>query len=121
MNRELLFVYNANSSILNKYIDLAHKIISPTTYSCDLCALTHGSFSEKKEWKEFRENTSHIFRFQYKNDFIASYKNEKYQKFQFPVILERKKDDFHIVLDAKKLKSMQSAEDLIKVLKEKVN
>ena len=39
MSKEYLFVYNAKSDKLHKYLDFAHKIISPKTYACDLCSL----------------------------------------------------------------------------------
>lgn len=49
----LLFVYNADSGLFNTVTDIAHKIFSPQTYQCDLCALTHGYFSMRDEWRNF--------------------------------------------------------------------
>lgn len=49
----LLFVYNADSGLFNTLADIGHKIFSPATYDCRLCALTHGYFSERREWREF--------------------------------------------------------------------
>jgi hypothetical protein len=54
--QQLIFVYNANSDLFSTITDFAHKILSPSTYDCHLCALTYGNFSEKKEWKAFIEN-----------------------------------------------------------------
>lgn len=31
-------------------LDAAHKLISPATYSCSLCALTYGAVSMKRSW-----------------------------------------------------------------------
>ena len=55
MNSEnrLLFVYNADSGLFNTMADIGHKIFSPQTYSCLLCALTHGYFRERDEWRRF--------------------------------------------------------------------
>jgi len=36
----LIFVYNANGGLVNSWLDTAHKIVSPSTYSCSLCAIT---------------------------------------------------------------------------------
>ncbi len=48
MNKQLLiFVYNANSDLFSTVTDFAHKILSPSTYQCQLCALTYGNFSKK--------------------------------------------------------------------------
>ncbi|MEK7656796.1 MAG: hypothetical protein AAB412_03500 [Elusimicrobiota bacterium] len=51
--RSLVFVYNADSGRLNALLDIGHKILSPSTYSCNLCAVTHSAFSMRGEWKEF--------------------------------------------------------------------
>jgi hypothetical protein len=49
----LVFVYNADSGLVNTLLDIGHKIVSPKTYSCNLCALTHSTFSMRDEWKQF--------------------------------------------------------------------
>jgi hypothetical protein len=49
----LVFVYNAESGLFNTLSDVAHKIFSPQTYACNLCALTHTAFGMRREWKEF--------------------------------------------------------------------
>lgn len=51
----LLFVYNADSGLFNTVTDIAHKIFSPDTYQCDLCALTHGYFTVREAWQGFIE------------------------------------------------------------------
>jgi hypothetical protein len=49
----LVFVYNADSGLVNTLLDIGHKIVSPKTYSCNLCAITHSTFSMRDEWKQF--------------------------------------------------------------------
>jgi hypothetical protein len=49
----LVFVYNADGGLFNTLSDVAHKILSPETYACNLCALTHTAFGMRREWKEF--------------------------------------------------------------------
>lgn len=51
----LLLVYHADSGRWNALWDIAHKVISPDSYPCALCALTHGAMSERGVWKSFRE------------------------------------------------------------------
>ncbi|KAA1244877.1 GTPase [Aquimarina sp. RZ0] len=122
MNRRILFVYNAKSDFLNKYLDVAHKIISPSTYSCDLCSLTHGNFSEKKIWKDFKEKTNHEFIFQYKNEFLQQYgKKNNEKKFKFPIILEQRKNGFNVLMSEEELGLLTSAENLIERLEKKLN
>jgi hypothetical protein len=49
----LIFVYNADSGLFNTLTDIAHKLFSPQTYKCNLCALTHTPFGMKTEWRAF--------------------------------------------------------------------
>jgi hypothetical protein len=51
--RALLFVYNADSGVGSALLDIGHKIISPSTYNCRLCALTHGVFAMRESWRVF--------------------------------------------------------------------
>ncbi|WJW76496.1 hypothetical protein QVG61_05250 [Thiohalobacter sp. IOR34] len=55
MPRRLVFVYNADSGLFNTVSDIAHKILSPETYACRLCELTHGHFRVRREWVGFLE------------------------------------------------------------------
>jgi hypothetical protein len=47
---KIVFVYAVDSGILNTVRDVLHKIVSPETYPCDLCALTYDPLREKPEW-----------------------------------------------------------------------
>ena len=51
--QKLIFVYNADSGFLNTLGDFAHKIVRPSTYPCNLCAVTFGNLGMKMEWKKF--------------------------------------------------------------------
>ena len=50
---KLLFVYNADSGLLNTMKDWAHKLASPSTYSCRLCALTYDNLGMRRPWRDF--------------------------------------------------------------------
>jgi hypothetical protein len=52
----LLFVYRADSGLFNTLGDIGHKLFSPATYPCQLCAITHGVFAERAEWRAFVES-----------------------------------------------------------------
>ena len=49
----LLFVYNADSGFFNTLADIGHKLFSPATYPCQLCAITHGVLAERGAWRDF--------------------------------------------------------------------
>ena len=50
-HKELIFIYNAKSGLVNELLDFAHKIISPETYNCNLCAITYGTFAMDKNYE----------------------------------------------------------------------
>ena len=68
---ELLFVYAADSGLFNTVTDIAHKIFSPDTYACDLCALTHGYFSVRGEWRAFVESLGMPCTFRHRDEAVA--------------------------------------------------
>jgi hypothetical protein len=49
----LLFVYNADSGLLNALKDMVHKVASPESYPCSLCATTYGAVAMRPEWKAY--------------------------------------------------------------------
>jgi len=73
-NQQLIFVYNASSDLFSTVSDFAHKILSPSTYECQLCALTYGNFSIKQDWKSFLETFPIKTVFFHKDEFEKKYK-----------------------------------------------
>lgn len=69
MRPSIMFVYNADGGIFNTAADIAHKIFSPETYQCSLCAVTYGTFGIRKEWKEFLESLDADLTFLHRNEF----------------------------------------------------
>ena len=63
----LVFVYNAESGLLNMLKDGLHKALSPKTYPCSLCALTYGAVSMKKEWARFIATIALPVEFRYRD------------------------------------------------------
>ncbi|MBW1294292.1 GTPase [Aquimarina litoralis] len=115
--KKIIFVYNAESDPWNKSLDFAHKILSPSTYSCSLCSLTHGNFSEKRIWKTFRETSPYVMVFKYKNEFLTRTKNHPNQEFHFPVVMVEKGDEYEVLISAEELGKMESVAELIEKLK----
>lgn len=110
----LIFVYNANSGKLNSILDVAHKVVSPSTYQCSLCSLTHGAIAEKAQWKAFKNNAKHTLTFYHKDEF-----EKKYQiTCDYPVILKANefKQTMDVVFRAEQLNGFDSVEQLIAVI-----
>ncbi len=111
-------MYNAKSDFLNKYVDVLHKIVSPDTYSCDLCNLTHGNFTEKKRWKNYRENSNSEFVFMYKDQFLDTYLDLNIENLTFPAVFKKEGSVIEILFDSKVISSLSSVEDLIDLLQQ---
>ena len=73
MKPKLVFVYNADSGLYNTLTDIAHKIFSPSTYACNLCAITYGTLSMRGEWKEFIEQLEAELEFLHADELKAKY------------------------------------------------
>src|SRR4051812_28611344 len=69
----LVFVYNADSGVFNALADAAHKIFSPRTYACNLCALTHTAFGMRGEWREFLEGLGRPLEFLHADELKSRY------------------------------------------------
>lgn len=111
---KFIFIYNANSGKLNALLDAGHKLLSPKTYPCSLCALTYDGFSEKKTWKNFREKSNTDLIFYHKDEFEAIFPNVKVE---YPSVLKLMDNQLTTILNNEKLNSILSVEELIEILK----
>lgn len=116
----LIFVYNANSGKLNLYKDVAHKIFSPQTYPCSLCAITYGVLKEDETWKKFREHSDLSMEFHHIDEFNAIYRSKWLKKFDFPVILAENEQDLEIFISKEELDAMENSDALIDVIQQRI-
>lgn len=118
---KLIFIYNAHSGAIHALIDSAHKIISPKTYDCQLCNITFGVFSEKEEWKNFRETSDGEMVFLHKDEFLKNYRSKWLPKYDFPIILSEEKYGLEIFVTAQELNALKSTSELIAEVKSRWN
>ena len=71
--QQLMFVYNADSGLYNALTDMAHKIFSPQTYACNLCALTYSNLGERKQWRVFIEGLKVPAIFLHRDEFLTRF------------------------------------------------
>lgn len=108
---KLVFVYNADGGAFNLLTDIAHKIFSPETYSCNLCALTHSNFGMKKQWKKFLESVDAEMEFLHANEFKDKY---DFQETTLPAVYKQDEDgNLEIMIDAPTINKCKSVDDLI--------
>jgi hypothetical protein len=105
---KLIFVYNADSGLVNTLMDIGHKAISPQTYECNLCDLTFGMFKENKKWKEFRKESDTEMEFLHRDEFEQKYG----KKFDYPLILKQD-DELSVMIPQAELNQIQTLDELI--------
>ncbi|WP_299891718.1 GTPase [uncultured Lacinutrix sp.] len=112
--QKLIFIYNANSGLANTFLDVAHKIFSPKTYNCNLCAITFDTFSENKVWKDFREQSNIDMEFLHIDEFETKHTNTNYT---YPIIIKETQNGFEEFMSTKKINTLNSIEALISIIK----
>ena len=111
-NKELIFIYNAKSGLVNELIDFAHKIISPQTYNCNLCTITYGTFTMEKSWTNYIKSLPIKAVFTYK-DIISDY---ELKKAKLPAVFIRNGEKLNELISANEINNINDLEDLINVL-----
>ena len=102
---KLVFVYNADSGLFNTVTDIAHKIISPKTYSCNLCALTHGYFSIRDSWVKFLQQLDVECEFLHRDELFNKYAIENSE---LPVIYENTDGELKVWITKEKIEQFNS-------------
>lgn len=69
----LIFVYNADEGLVAGMMDSVHKLVSPATYQCSLCAVTHGLLRMDPKWKAWLKAAPFETLFHHKPDFQAAW------------------------------------------------
>ena len=113
-----MFVYNADSGLFNTVADIAHKIISPKTYSCNLCALTHGYFSIRDTWVKFLQDLDVDCEFLHRDELMRKY---AIQNLELPVIYENINGRLEVWIEKEKIEQFGSVEELMKFIDMKLS
>ena len=111
--RALVFVYNADSGLFNALTDAAHKIFSPRTYPCSLCALTHTALGMRAEWKQFLDDLGRPLEFLHADELRSRYGPARVP---LPAIYEREGDALELLLGADAIAGCASLDDLKQLL-----
>lgn len=120
MTQSLIFVYNAKSDPKNQCLDFAHKILKPSTYDCNLCALTHGKLTEKKSWRKFKENTSIEMKFLHKDEFEKQFSSKFLPKYNFPAVFYQNHYDLETLLNNQQINKFQETQELITAISKRL-
>ncbi|ASQ91661.1 GTPase [Prosthecochloris sp. GSB1] len=108
----LVFVYNSDSGPVSGLLDIGHKLLSPDTYQCSLCNLTHDAFAEKAKWKEFRQNVGMPMEFLHRDEFEKKFG----RKAVYPVIFQ-KNDDLEVLMPKEDIDGLKTLDELIEAVR----
>ncbi|MBU0943212.1 MAG: hypothetical protein KJ804_20950 [Proteobacteria bacterium] len=112
MDDTIVFVYNADSGLFNALSDSAHKIFSPETYECNLCAITHSALGMKTEWKEFLNSLATPLQFMHRDEL-----KEKYDlKVSLPAIFRKTRGEMKCIITAEQINGCATIADLKELL-----
>lgn len=110
---KIVFVYNADSGVFNLLSDVAHKIFSPQTYPCNLCAITHGTLGMKEEWREYLKTLKAPFEFLHADEFKVKHRIENVE---LPAVFKQENGELQLMIDSKTINSCHSVDDLRRII-----
>lgn len=121
-SKELILVYNADSGFFNIIKDGLHKAISPSTYQCNLCALTYGSIRMKDEWREFIDNLEIPSTFLHRDEFIRKLESHPHnlENISYPAIFLRTGEKISLLISSDEINKSKTLEDLMNLITEKL-
>lgn len=116
---KLFFIYNAGSGVFSMVSDFAHKIFSPETYPCSLCALTYGNVKMKKEWQDYLDKLPYEKIFLHKDE-LSEY--PELNKIGLPAIVKLSdNNNYDVLLSHQELNSLKNLNQLINKLSNKLD
>ena len=118
-DKELIFIYNTKSGLVNEMIDFAHKIVSSKTYDCNLCAISYNTFTKKKRWSDYINSLPIKSVFTYK-DKVSSLDKEL-SSLEFPTIIFRNGVELNEIISRNEINNINNINQLISLLNERLD
>jgi hypothetical protein len=115
---KLLFVYNADSGLLNGLKDLLHKNISPQTYACRLCAVTYDNFGMISDWRKFWQGLGKPVEFLHRDELAQQY---GLKEVSLPAaFIHSQMNGTRLWLDAEAMNHCQTLDDLKELVQKNI-
>ena len=109
----LVFVYNADSGLFNTLADVAHKIFSPRTYPCNLCALTNSAVGMRKGWKRFLDGLDRPLEFLHADELKARH---GVAGVPLPAIFKKGGEGIEVLVGADAINACRTMDDLKRLI-----
>lgn len=115
---KLIFVYNADSSVLSKVSDAIKKITTPDKYQCNLCMVTYGAISMKDEWKKFLSTLLFEKEFLHRDEFHEKFPEWKEEK--LPAIFISENNILNLLVSSEEINRQKNITDLKNIISAKL-
>ena len=113
---EIVFVYNADATITGKAKDFVHKIVRPSTYDCQLCAVTFGFAGMKSRWRDFIASLDASVSFLHRDELFGEYAGIVGQA--LPGAWQRTDGGaWQVLVDSPTMRSCDALDELIDVMR----
>ncbi|MFC4779189.1 hypothetical protein ACFO9Q_20545 [Paenibacillus sp. GCM10023252] len=116
-HQQLLFIYNAQSGLVNGMLDMVHKLVSPGTYPCHLCAVTYGLTGMRTDWKQYvkKLEESYTVMFLHLDELYPDLPTTEY-----PCVLLARNSGYLELVTAEEMKGCATATQLMALLDRKL-
>lgn len=116
----LIFVDNADAGLMAALFDSAHKLLSPATYDCQLCALTHGLAGPREQWSAFLKTLDVPLEFLHRDEFRRRFARLAGST-ALPAIFRERDGTLEPVIDGTVLRGMTDLDALIEFVRGKAS
>ncbi|HCK22322.1 MAG TPA: hypothetical protein DHW15_09195 [Bacteroidetes bacterium] len=115
--RKLIFIYNAKGGMLHAALDTLHKVLSPSTYPCELCAITYGWTSMHPDWKKWIDQLTLPAVFLHKDELHGTGISSN---MPLPAVLYHDGWEYSVLISAVDWKKIPDVQALVKALENKM-
>ena len=114
---KIIFVYNADSGVINAIKDYFHKIFSPSTYECNLCGISWGLGGMKKDWINYVKGLPQPVEFLHRDEFESKYPNSEKN---YPSAWVYNNNGLDLLIPSEEMNQLRNLTDLITVTNKKL-
>ncbi len=117
---EIVFVYNADGTSSGTAKDFVHKIVRPSTYDCQLCAVTFGFAGMKSKWREFIATLDATVSFLHRDELGDDHLSVVGQA--LPGAWQRRDGtSWEVLIDSPTMRSCDSLDELIELMRARLS
>lgn len=114
---KVVFVYNADTGLMNGMFDFFHKLVKPDTYQCSLCKVTHNMTGMRNAWKSYLDSLALEKDFYHRDEFKKQF--PEWTHHPLPAVFLLKDEELTEIITAENLNQLDLPQ-LIDKLREEI-